>query len=80
MEPEGPRKRGSWRPGCLLLVLIALLVLIIALIVLWRSVWWVESGAPLPRGTERRIAAPAGEAMAWNAPVRPFPPLPRGGG
>jgi hypothetical protein len=45
------------RLGCLPLVLgiglVLLLVIILAVALFWRSIWWKESGAPVPRGTER---------------------------
>jgi hypothetical protein len=39
------------RYGCLLLTMVLLFVLLVALALAWRSGWWRESGARLPRGT-----------------------------
>ena len=39
--------------GCLVLVFILLLLVLIAVALFWRSAWWTEAGAPVPRGTER---------------------------
>lgn len=43
--------------GCMPIVIalgvVLLLLIILAIALFWRSAWWEESGAPIPRGTER---------------------------
>ena len=62
MEPGADARpsteRRSRSLGCLLLAALLLLLLLVLIALFWRSAWWVESGAPLPRGTS---VAPAPE-------------------
>lgn len=62
MEPGADARpsteRRSRSVGCLLLAVLLLLLLVALIALFWRSAWWVESGAPLPRGTS---VAPAQE-------------------
>lgn len=69
-DREAPRST-SWflRPGCLILAIIMFLMLLLAVALFWRSAWWVDSGAPLPRGTDRLIT-PAGTLANWDISAR----------
>ncbi len=46
-----PARRGGREFGCLILVFVAILLIVFLTLLFWRSLWWEEEGAPLPRGT-----------------------------
>ena len=48
-EPTERRMRGY---GCLIIALVLLVFLLLIVALVWRSAWWTEAGAPVPRGTQ----------------------------
>lgn len=49
IRPSESRMRGY---GCIIIAFVLLFLLLLLGALFWRSAWWSEAGAPVPRGTE----------------------------
>ena len=46
------QQRAGCGPIVIAVCVLLLLLILFAIALFWRSAWWKESGAPVPRGTE----------------------------